>query len=198
MLLDVYQSAGVVEIDALAWNVDFLIGGSIKWLCGGPACGYLYVRPDLIEELEPGLTGWFAHEDPMEFAPAPVRYARSICRFAQGTPNVPSLYSCLAGLKLIHEIGVDRIARESRRRTQRMIDFALAQGWRVNSPIEPDRRGGTVMIGVDDPASVELQLRERSVFVDWRPGVGLRISPHFFNTDDEVAEALDTLAGIPS
>ena len=193
VLLDVYQSAGAVELQASNWEVDFLIGGTIKWLCGGPACGYLYVRPELQKDLKPKLTGWVAHEAPFDFAQAPMRYASSVRRFAQGTPSIPALYSALAGLQIIAEVGVEAIARESRRRTEWMIEFALERGWKVNSPRNVAERGGSVMIGVDDgPAMVE-RLGAQKVFVDCRPGVGLRISPHFFNTDEEVHSALETL-----
>jgi len=196
VLLDVYQSAGAMELDADGWGVDFLIGGTIKWLCGGPACGYLYVRPDLQRDLRPRLTGWVAHDAPFDFAPAPMRYAKSVRRFAQGTPSIPALYSALPGLRIIGEVGIEIIARESRRRTAMMIEFAMERGWKINSPLNVEERGGSVMIGVEDgPAMVE-RLAERKVFVDSRPGVGLRISPHFFNTDEEVREALGVLEGL--
>ena len=194
VLLDVYQSAGVVELDAAGWNVDFLIGGTIKWLCGGPSCGYLYVRPDLQRDLRPRLTGWVAHDSPFDFAPSPMRYAKSVRRFAQGTPSIPALYSAIPGLEIIEEVGVPEIAAESERRTQFMIEFARERGWTINTPLERQRRGGTVMIGVDDAKTTAENLAERKVFVDWRPRAGLRVSPHFFNTDEEIAEALDTLA----
>ena len=194
VLLDVYKSAGSIELDASFWGVDFLIGGTIKWLCGGPACGYLYVRPDLQRDLQPRLTGWVAHHAPFDFAHLPMRYARSVRRFAQGTPSIPALYSALPGLQILEEVGVETIARESRRRTEWMVEFALEQGWTINSPRDVNERGGSVMIDVDDgPAMVE-RLAKRKVFVDCRPGVGLRISPHFFNTDEEVAEAMTILS----
>jgi kynureninase len=194
VLFDVYQSAGTIELDADGWGVDFLIGGTIKWLCGGPACGYLYVRPDLQRDLKPRLTGWVAHDVPFEFAHAPMRYARSVRRFAQGTPSIPALYSALPGLQILEDVGVETIARESRRRTEWMIEFALERGWKINSPRDVNERGGSVMINVaDGPAMVD-RLAERKVFVDCRPGVGLRISPHFFNTDEEVHEAMEILA----
>src|SRR6266850_1963913 len=194
VLLDVYQSAGVVELEAANWNVDFLIGGTIKWLCGGPACGYLYVRPDLQRAFKPRLTGWVAHEAPFDFAHAPMRYARSVRRFAQGTPSIPALYSALPGLEIIEAVGVAEIARESRRRTEWMIAFALEHGWTLNTPRKSNERGGTVMIRVENgPAMVE-RLAEKRVFVDCRPNAGLRISPHFFNSDEEVEEAMGILA----
>ncbi len=194
VLLDVYQSAGVVQLNAVDWNVDFLIGGTIKWLCGGPSCGYLYVRPDLQRDLRPRLTGWVAHDAPFEFAHAPMRYARSVRRFAQGTPSIPALYSAIPGLEIIDAVGIPNIAAESERRTQSMIDFASERGWTINTPLEKQRRGGSVMIGVDDAKVMVERLAERKVYVDWRPSAGLRVSPHFFNTDEEVEEALNILA----
>ena len=194
VLLDVYQSAGSIELDASIWGVDFLIGGTIKWLCGGPACGYLYVRPDLQRDLQPRLTGWVAHDAPFDFAHSPMRYARSVRRFAQGTPSIPALYSALPGLQILEEVGVETIASESRRRTEWMIEFALERGWKINSPRDVNERGGSVMIDVDNGPAMVDRLAKRKVFVDCRPGVGLRISPHFFNTDEEVAEAMTILS----
>ncbi|HEU4710570.1 MAG TPA: aminotransferase class V-fold PLP-dependent enzyme [Pyrinomonadaceae bacterium] len=196
VLLDVYQSAGVLPLHAADWKVDFLIGGTIKWLCGGPSCGYLYVRPDLQRDLTPRLTGWVAHDAPFDFAPAPMRYARSVRRFAQGTPSIPALYSAMPGLDIIESVGLSRIAAESQRRTQHIIDFALSRGWTINTPLALDDRGGSVMIAVADAPAIVEQLAERRVFVDWRPGAGLRISPHFFNTDEEVDEAMNILASL--
>lgn len=193
VLLDVYQSAGVVPLKAAEWNVDFLIGGTIKWLCGGPACGYLYVRPDLQRDLRPRLTGWVAHASPFDFAHAPMRYARSVRRFAQGTPSIPALYSAIPGLEILETVGLGQIVDESRRRTSRIIEFAQEQGWKLNTPLSQEQRGGSVMIGVNDGPRMVERLAEKRVFVDCRPTAGLRISPHFFNTDEEVEEALDIL-----
>jgi kynureninase len=194
VLLDVYQSAGAVPLHAAAWNVDFLIGGTIKWLCGGPACGYLYVRPNLQKDLQPRLTGWVAHAAPFDFAQPPMRYDNSVRRFAQGTPSIPALYSVLPGLKMIEEVGVETIRTESERRTEFMIEFALERNWKVNSPRDVNQRGGSVMIYVEDGPGMVKLLNDRKVFVDCRPGVGLRMSPHFFNTDEEVREAMGILA----
>jgi kynureninase len=196
VLLDVYQSAGALELSASEWEVDFLIGGTIKWLCGGPACGYLYVRPDLQAELQPRLTGWVAHNAPFEFAQPPMRYAESVRRFAQGTPSIPALYSVLPGLQIIGEVGVETIRRESERRTQWMIDFALDRSWKINSPRDVNQRGGSVMIYVEDGPEMIKRLAEQKVFVDCRPGVGIRMSPHFFNTDEEVQTAMEILASL--
>jgi kynureninase len=147
----------------------------------------------LQRDLHPRLTGWVAHDAPFDFAHAPMRYARSVRRFAQGTPSIPALYSAIPGLEIIEAVGTANIASESQRRTQFIIDFAREHGWTLNTPPETNKRGGSVMIGVaDGPAMVE-QLAAKQVFVDCRPGAGLRISPHFFNTDGEVEEALTIL-----
>src|SRR5258707_11064484 len=194
VLLDVYQSAGALVLHASEWEVDFLIGGTIKWLCGGPACGYLYVRPELQNDLAPRLTGWVAHATPFDFAPPPMQYTDSVRRFAQGTPTIPALYSVLPGLQIIEDVSVKTIQAESQRRTAWMIDFALEHAWKVNSPPNAEDRGGSVMIYVEDGPAMVKRLAERKVFVDCRPKVGLRISPHFFNTDEEVREAMEILA----
>jgi len=193
VLLDVYQTAGVFPLELARWEVDFAVGGTIKWLCGGPACGYLYVRPELLPSLEPRLTGWIAHEQPFDFAPGRIRYDPGARRFAQGTPSIPSLYSCLPGLEIALEVGTEMISRESRRRTQWMVERALEKGWNLKSPVQAQQRGGSVMIGAADPEGLEAELHRRRVSVDWRPGV-LRISPHFFNTDEEIARTLEILA----
>jgi kynureninase len=195
VLLDVYQTAGVLPLNVTEWNVDFAVGGTIKWLCGGPACGYLYVRPDLHTQLEPRLTGWIAHEAPFDFAPGRIRYDRSVRRFAQGTPSIPSLYSCLPGLDILLEVGLSEIAQESRRRTERIVEAALERGWDLKSPRAADNRGGSVMLGASEPERLERELALRGVLVDWRPGV-LRVSPHFFNTDEELEKALEIFSEI--
>jgi len=152
------------------------------------------VRPDLQRDLRPRLTGWVAHDSPFNFAHAPMRYAKSVRRFAQGTPSIPALYSAIPGLEIIEAVGVSDIAAESQRRTQLMIDFASARGWTINTPTETGRRGGSIMIGVENAAQMVERLAEQKVFVDWRPDAGLRMSPHFFNTDEEIEEALNILA----
>lgn len=198
VVVDAYQSVGIMSMDVQHWNVDFLIGGSIKWLCGGPSCGYLYVRPDLISQFKPRLTGWIAHANPFAFSHEAMEYDATVRRFAQGTPNIPSLYSLLPGLQIIEDVGIATIERESRRRTQRIVAFAQEHGLRLHSPVEVDQRGGTVMIETDEPAQKVEMLAKLGVFIDCRPGVGLRVSPHFFNTDEEVEQALDTIKSVIS
>ncbi len=195
VVLDAYQSAGTVPLDVAALGVDFAVGGSVKWLCGGPGAGWLYVRPDLIERLEPAATGWQAHARPFAFEPE-LEYADGIARFLTGTPNVPALYACTPGYDLIEEIGVERIRASSLRQTQVLIDGAEARGFEVRSPREPERRGGTVTVHVPDFEAVHKELSERQILCDFRPEAGIRLGPHYFNTDDELLFALDQIAEI--
>jgi kynureninase len=195
VVLDAYQSAGAVPLDVTALDVDFAVGGSVKWLCGGPGAGWLYVRPDLIERLEPAVTGWQAHARPFAFEPE-LEYAEGIARFLTGTPNVPALYACTPGYDLIEEIGVERIRANSLRQTQLLIDGADARGFGVRSPREPERRGGTVTVNVPDFEAVHKELAERQILCDFRPDAGLRLGPHYFNTDDELEHVLDEVADI--
>lgn len=195
VVLDTYQSAGCVPLDVTALGVDFAVGGSVKWLCGGPGAGWLYVRPDLIETLEPSLTGWQAHARPFDFEPR-LEYAEGIARFLTGTPNVPALYTATAGYDVIEEIGVDRIRDNSLRQTQLLIDGAEARGFEIRSPREPERRGGTVTVHVPEFEGVHRELTEREILCDFRPGAGIRLGPHFFNTDQELERALDAIAAI--
>src|SRR5215468_656817 len=134
VLLDTFQSLGTVPFDVQALNVDFVCGGVLKWLCGGPGTAYLYVRPDLAKELEPTLTGWFAHENPFAFEIGATKYAEAPYRFMQGTSNVPGYYTALPGLKIIREIGVERIREKSKKMTARLVELADQRGWKVNAP----------------------------------------------------------------
>ncbi len=186
VVLDVYQSAGAVPFSVKDLNVDFATGGSVKWLCGGPGAGFLYVRPDLMKQFQPKLTGWAAHQNPFAFAPGAIDYAEDAHRYLNGTPPIPALYAAESGYDLINEIGVERIRANSMRQTSRLVELADENGWRVNSPREAAQRGGSVILDVPNADTVVQELTAREVLVDYRPGAGVRIGPHFFNTDDEV------------
>jgi kynureninase len=195
VVLDAYQSAGIVPLDVAALGVDFAVGGSVKWLCGGPGNGWLYVRPDLADELRPTFTGWQAHEAPFAFEEE-MRYAAGGARFLTGTPNVPAHYAATAGYDLIEEIGVDRIRENSLRQTELLITLAEAAGFELRSPRERGRRGGTVTIHVPDFPAVHAELTERQVLCDFRPDEGIRIGPHYYTSDDELRYAVDQMAEI--
>ena len=196
VVLDVYQGAGAVPMDLDGWEADFAVGGSVKWLCGGPGAGYLYVRPDLADTLRPAFIGWAAHASPFDFATGPVRYASSPERFQSGTPNVPSLYSARAGYEIVAEIGVPAIRERSLALTRRLMDAAVAAGFRLNTPTDDRERGGSVVIDVPHGAAVADELIRRGVIIDHRPGAGIRMAPHFYNTEEEIDRAVEMLVEI--
>jgi len=195
VVLDCYQSAGIVPFSVAGLGVDFAVGGSVKWLCGGPGNGWLYVRPDLIGELEPTFTGWQAHESPFAFEPE-LRYAGGVARFLTGTPNVPALYAATAGYDLLEEIGVERIRANSLHQTELLIRLADEAGFEVRSPRDPARRGGTVTVHVPDFEAVHKELGERQIICDFRPGAGIRLGPHYYNTDEELEDVVAEIGEI--
>jgi len=195
VVLDCYQSAGIVPLDLTALEVSFAVGGSVKWLCGGPGNGWLYVRPDLVESLAPTYTGWQAHARPFGFEEE-MEYAGGIARFLTGTPNVPAHYAATAGYDLVEEVGVARIRESSLRQTQLLIDLADERGFEVMSPRAPARRGGTVTIRVPEFPAVHAELAARAILCDFRPDAGIRLGPHFFSTDEELRFAVDQIADI--
>jgi kynureninase len=199
VVLDAYQSVGSVPLDVTALKVDFAVGGSVKWLCGGPGAGWLYVRPDLAESLEPTLVGWQAHARPFGFEPE-LEYADGAWRFLTGTPNVPALYAATAGYDIVEEIGVDRIRESSVRQTELLVGLLDEAGFEVVSPRETERRGGSVVVRTPDFPAVHAELEARGIICDFRPDVGLRLGPHFFNTDEElelVVSAMREIVGAP-
>ena len=193
VVADCYQSTGTVPFSVTDLNVDMVCGGSVKWLCGGPGAGYLYVRPDLRATLEPGVTGWMAHAEPFAFEPGPQRYADDATRMLHGSPAVPALYAARSGYEIIGEVGVDAIRAKSVRQTTRFLERAAERGYATKSPSDPNRRGGTVTLLVDHAPAVVKALAARDVLIDCRPDVGLRISPHFYTTDDELDACLDAV-----
>jgi kynureninase len=195
VLLDAYQSAGTVPLDVTELGVDFAVGGSVKWLCGGPGAGWLYVRPDLAERLEPAFAGWQAHAQPFAFEPE-MDYAAGSRRFLTGTPNVPALYAATAGYDLIEEVGVDRIRARSREETALLVDLLDAAGFEVTSPRDPERRGGSVVFRTPSFPAVQRELGAREIVCDFRPDAGIRFGPHYFTTDDELRFAVEQVCDI--
>jgi kynureninase len=198
VLLDTFQSLGNVPVDVQQLNADFVTGGVLKWLCGGPGTAYLYVRPDLGRKLEPNLTGWFAHEHPFEFEVGATKYAEPPYKFMQGTSNIAALYAAQPGLKIIREAGVDRIREKSKKMTARLIELADQRGWKVTAPRNAEQRGGTVGIDMPNAKDVCRELLLRDVIVDFRPKAGVRFSPHFYNTMEEIDRAIETVDAVLS
>ncbi len=196
VVLDVYQGAGAIPMNLKALGVDFAVGGSVKWLCGGPGAGYLYVRPDLIHDLEPAVVGWAGHRTPFAFTTGEIDYASGVERFQSGTPNVPALASARAGYEIVNEVGVAAIREKSLALTRRLIDAAQRHGWRLNTPTSDRERGGSVVIDVPRGAEVTDELLRRDVIVDYRPGAGVRIAPHFYNSTDDVDRAAAVMSEV--
>ncbi len=191
VILDVYQSAGTVPLNLTELKTDFAVGGSVKWLCGGPGAGYLYVRPDLAATLEPAYTGWQAHERPFEFEIGPIHYAKDQFRFLNGTPHVPALYAAQSGYKIIREIGVPRIREKSKRLVKMIMERALGHGIKITCPANEHQRGGTVALDVPEGKQVCDELIRREFVVDYRPKSGIRVSPHFYSTEEECLAVVD-------
>jgi len=193
VILDVFQAAGTVPLNLREFGVDFAVGGLLKWLCGGPGVAYLYVRPDLRAKFEPALTGWLAHKRPFNFEVGSVDRRDDGYRFMNGTPQVPALYACQPGFEIIRQIGVERIRARSIHQTERLMEGALARGWRVNTPRDAAERGGTVSVDCPHAQEVMRELVARDILVDYRPKAGIRLSPHFYNRDEEIDFALEQI-----
>ncbi len=184
-ITDAYQTTGCVPYDVRQWDADVVLGGSHKWLCGGPGAAWMYVKPGLIDRFEPRVVGWFSHARPFTFD-LTMQYAHNAMRFATGTPNITGLYAARAGTDIIAKVGIGAIREKSLRLTQRIIEGADARGFSVNTPREPARRGGMVCVDFPGAERVEGKLIGRNVMIDYRPRCGIRISPHFYTTDEEV------------
>ncbi len=190
VILDVYQSAGIIPIDVKELEVDFVIGGCLKWLCGGPGAAFLYVRPDLLPRFEPTLTGWMAHPNSFAFETGDMRYREDAFRFLNGTPHIPCLYAARPGLEILGEIGIKRIRKNSMRQVACLIELAREQGFPLTIPERAEERGGTVAINTPHAYEVSRELLRRDFIIDYRPGAGIRVSPHFYTTDDELAAVI--------
>ena len=186
VMLDAYQAVGTVPVDVEALEVDLLAGGTIKWLCGGPGVGYLYAAPRVAARLEPALTGWFAHQQPFEFDSGPMRWSEGPRRFHTGTPAIPAILAARPGVEIIAKIGAEAIREKSLRLSERMIGWADELGVRVGSPRDAQSRGGTVVLDVPNSEAMCRALLASDVLLDHRPGVGIRLAPHFYTREDEV------------
>ena len=187
--LDSFHAVGIIPVDVRAIGCDFLTGGVLKWLCGGPGGCFLYVAPTVRNRMAPSLTGWQAHARPFGFEPE-MEYAADAFRWLGGTPVIPALYAAAEGPKILRRAGIDAIRAKSRRQTARLIELADARGYTVRAPRDPERRGGTVAVDVPHAYETSRFLLARNVVVDYRPGAGIRIAPHFYTSDAELELAM--------
>jgi kynureninase len=190
VILDTFQAAGTIPIDVRALGADFAVGGVLKWLCGGPGVAYLYVRENLRAKLQPALTGWIAHERPFAFEAGAIEPRSDSFRYLNGTPHVPALFACQPGLDILNAVGISAIREKSMRMTTRLMEGAKSRGWRVNTPENCAERAGTVSVDCPHAAEVCRELLAREILVDYRPKAGVRLSPHFYNREDECDFAL--------
>jgi kynureninase len=195
-MVDLYQTLGTVPIDVQEWGVDMVVGGSHKWLCGGPGTAFLWTRPELRAQLKPRSTGWFAHADPFAFEPAPIRYAEGLWRLMAGTPSMPAYYVAREAYAPLHEIGIERIRAHNLALCQAVIERALDAGLSVRSPVEHAKRTGFVAVDFPGSEAASKQLVVERYKHDWRPNCGLRIGPHFYNTEDEVHRMMDRVVAL--
>ena len=190
--LDAFHSVGVLPVDVRGSGADFVTGGVLKWLCGGPGACFLYVAPSVRDRLEPALTGWQAHARPFGFEPE-MEYASGAFRWLNGTPVIPALYAAIEGPRIVRRAGIDAIRAKSTRQTSRLIQLADDRGFRVHASRDAERRGGTVAIRVPHAYEVSKALLARDILVDYRPEAGIRIAPHFYTSDDELEHAMASI-----
>jgi kynureninase len=196
VILDAYQSAGIIPVNAAALGVDFIVGGCLKWLCGGPGNAFLYTRPDRLREARPTFTGWLSRAHPFDFDADDTEVRGDAMRMMNGTPAIPAYYAALAGLDIVAQVGVDRIRANSTKMTARLLELVDRYGFTSAASRDPERLAGTVAISVPDAALVARTLKAREFLVDYRPPVGVRISPHFYNTMDEIDQVMAEVASI--
>ena len=195
-LFNGYHSVGVIPVDVTGWDIDYYIGGTLKWLCGGPGGVFMYVKPDRLPSLDPRVTGWFAHTDPFGFDVNKLELRDDAYRLMNGTPGIASLHAIQPGVDIISQIGVAAIRAKSMRQTALIIDLADELGYEVVSPRDPTQRAGTVTVNPPNAYEVSNELLSRGIKVDFRPKAGIRIAPHFYNTDAEIRSAMTTIAEI--
>lgn len=183
--LDAFHSVGIVPVDVRALGADFLTGGVLKWLCGGPGGCFLWASPEMSAAYAPALTGWMAHARPFAFE-ADMDYTTGAARWLGGTPSIPALYAATEGPRIVRRAGIDAVRAKSIRQTSRLIELADARGYSVTAPRDSARRGGTVAFDVPHGPQVAQELLARDVVIDYRPGAGIRVAPHFYTTDAEV------------
>jgi kynureninase len=196
VVLDTYQAAGIVPLDVSALQVDFAVGGCLKWLCGGPGNAFLYTRPDLLETAQPALTGWLAQRAPFAFDIDADDRRPDAMRMMNGTPAIPAYHAALAGLDIITEVGIPAIRARSTELTARLLELVDLHGFTSAASRDPERLAGTVAVSVPDAPLVSQTLKARDFVVDYRPPVGIRVSPHFYNTLDEVEQVMAEIASI--
>ena len=194
--VDDYHGIGILPLDLHDLGCDLYTAGTLKWLCGGPGMVFLYARRDLLPQLEPAVTGWFATAQPFSFDNQHLDYHPTARRLEHGTPPAPVFFLARGGLDIIAEVGVARIRERQGELTDHVIARADEAGLIVRTPRDRSARGGVVNVKVgEDAQRICHELLARDVCTDFR-GDGLRISPHFFNNEDDIDRCFKELAGV--
>ncbi|MBL8726563.1 MAG: aminotransferase class V-fold PLP-dependent enzyme [Planctomycetes bacterium] len=196
VVLDTFHSVGILPLELAKWGVHAAVGGALKWLCGGPGNCFLYVDPVETRHLTPAFTGWAAHKQPFLFSPEGQDYRDDGGRFHTGTPNVPALCAGRAGITAVAEVGLPAIRQKSQRLTTLLVELADRAGLPIRSPRSADQRGGHVALDVPHGYAVCQALAAREIVVDFRPDAGLRVAPHFYNSEAEVRAAVQAIREI--
>ena len=191
--VDAYQSVGSVNVDAHKMKTDFLVSGNLKWLLGWSGISHLFIRRDIIQENEPSFTGWFAQKNPFLFAPQDTDFSNTATRFESGTWSIPSVYASVAGMKTILQVGLPHIFQRVRELTNYAYETGIEHGLQPLTISDPDRRGGIVSFRCRDASDIEHRLKREKIITAAR-GDGIRIAPHFYNTEDEVERAVSRIA----
>jgi kynureninase len=191
-VIDGYQGAGQIPVDVKASGVDVYTAGPLKWLLGGPGLSYLYARPDLLPELRPRVTSWFAHAHPFAFDLERFEYHADARRLEMGTPSLPTVHTALGGQEIIDEVGIGAIAARNRQLTEYLTAELNDAGFTLRTPRSPEHRTAIVMVRHSDPAGAVAALAEEGIIVDHRPG-HVRVSPHFYNTVEELDRFVEAL-----
>jgi len=191
-VVDVAQSAGIVPVDAVAWDADFIVGSCVKFLCGGPGAGFLWVSDRVLHECRPTDVGWFSHADPFEFDIHEFRYAESALRFWGGTPAVLPYSVAANSLETMIDIGIERIRAHSLELTQTIVNSVPRKC--LFTPARPASRGGTVVLDFGEQQSAAARaLTEAGVHFDVRR-TGMRLSPHVYTSREEIETVISCLA----
>lgn len=191
--VDSYQAAGNLHIDVRKLDTDYLASGTLKYLLGLPGLAFLYVRHDLISQLEPAFTGWFSQKDPFLFGAEALEYADDALRFQSGTWSIPALYASIEGLKVVLERGTESIEGAVRRLTRLALELGHEKGLSTITPDDDKRRGAIVSFVVREPHSLEVKLNRLGIVTSSR-GTGLRLAPHFYNTKEDIERAIEAIS----
>ncbi|MEX1020916.1 MAG: aminotransferase class V-fold PLP-dependent enzyme [Litorilinea sp.] len=195
-LIDGYQAAGQIPVDVKAAGVDVYLAGGLKWLLGGPGVVYMYVREELIPQLEPTTTGWFAAKNMFQFNREQFDYAEDARRFEPGTPAVAAVYAGNAGMSIIEEIGVATVQARTAALVADLVQRLHTAGLSPRLPQDMARHAGIVALPVADPPHVVKTLAQtHNIIIDHRPGI-VRLSPYFYNTEAENARLVESLVEI--